>query len=172
MAEPETTEKGRNVVCFFFFGILSFVYDEICLISAEDILAGSTVATTTVILSIATPVLCIKLAAPWFLQRISYWKKIMFVVVFLVGGLTTLVSSQRILGRLAGVSVIESGVATSEITFLSLTAFYEHITVSSFVAGVGLSSFIGPLYYTSTLQKHLFGFVFFLLSKFCFCNRT
>ena len=92
----------------------------------------------------------------------------MFVVVFFLGGLTTLVSSQRILGRLAGVSVIESGVATSEITFLSLTAFYEHITVSSFVAGVGLSSFIGPLYYTSTLHKDLFGFVFFLLSKFCF----
>lgn len=149
MTEPERIEKGKNIVCFFFFGILSLIYDEICLIAAEDILAGSTVATTTIILSIAIPVLCIKLAAPWFLQRISYLKKIIFVVVFFLGGLTTLVSSRRISGRLAGVSVIESGVATSEITFLSLTAFYEHITVSAFVAGVGVASFIGPLYYTS-----------------------
>lgn len=149
MTEPERIEKGKNIVCFFFFGILSLIYDEICLIAAEDILAGSTVATTTVILSIAIPVLCIKLAAPWFLQRISYLKKIIFVVVFFLGGLTTLVSSRRIPGRLAGVSVVESGVATSEITFLSLTAFYEHITVSAFVAGVGVASFIGPLYYTS-----------------------
>ena len=46
-------------------------------------------------------------------------------------------------------SIVESGVATSEITLLSLTASYEHITVSAFAAGVGVSSFVGPLYYTS-----------------------
>lgn len=149
MAENETPEKGKNIVCFFIFGILSLIYDEICLIAAEDILAGSTIATTTVILSIAIPVLLIKLTAPWFFQRISYLKKILLVVAFFLGGLTALVCSQRISGRLAGVGIIESGVATSEITFLSLTAFYEHITVSAFVAGVGVASFIGPLYYTS-----------------------
>ena len=66
-----------------------------------------------------------------------------------IWGLVTLVSSPRIPGRLAGVSIVESGVATSEITLLSLTAFYEHITVSAFVAGMGVSSFVGPLYYTS-----------------------
>ena len=149
MTEKENSEKGKNIVCFFGFGILSLIYDEISLIAAEDILAGSTIATTTVILSIAIPVLTIKLAAPWFFQRISYFKKILLVVAFFLGGLILLVCSQRISGRLAGVSIVESGVATSEITFLSLTAFYEHITVSAFVAGVGAASFIGPLYYTS-----------------------
>lgn len=149
MTETKSTEKGRNILCFFVFGILSLIYDEISLIAAEDILSGSTIATTTVILSIAIPVLAIKLAAPWFFQRVSYLKKIVLVVVLFLGGLTTLVCSQRISGRLAGVSFVETGVATSEITFLSLTAFYEHITVSAFVAGVGVASFIGPLYYTS-----------------------
>ena len=149
MTENKNPEKGKNIACFFVFGILSLIYDEICLIAAEDILAGSTIATTTIILSIAIPVLTIKLIAPWFLQRISYLKKIMLVIFFFLGGLTELVCSQRISGRLAGVGIIEAGVATSEITFLSLTAFYEHITVSAFVAGVGVASFIGPLYYTS-----------------------
>jgi len=149
MTDLENTEKGRNIVCFFFFGILSLIYDEICLIAAEDILAGSTIATTTVIISIAVPVLVIKLAAPWFFQRVSYLTKISLMVVFFLGGLGTLVFSRHIPGRLAGVSIVESGVATSEITLLSLTAFYEHITVSAFVAGVGVSSFVGPLYYTS-----------------------
>ena len=149
MTDNDNQEKGKNIVCFFVFGILSLIYDEICLIAAEDILAGSTIATTTVILSIAIPVLAIKLTTPWFFQHISYFKKILLVMAFFLGGLTTLVYSQRISGRLAGVGIIESGVATSEITFLSLTAFYEHITVSAFVAGVGAASFIGPLYYTS-----------------------
>lgn len=149
MTDTKSAEKGRNILCFFVFGILSLIYDEISLIAAEDILSGSTIATTTVILSIAIPVLAIKLAAPWFFQRVSYLKKIVLVVVLFLGGLTTLVCSPRISGRLAGVSFVETGVATSEITFLSLTAFYEHITVSAFVAGVGVASFIGPLYYTS-----------------------
>ncbi|XP_068705106.1 uncharacterized protein [Montipora foliosa] len=147
--EVENKEKGRNIFCFFFFGMLSLIYDEICLIAAEDILAGSTIATTVVIISIAIPVLVVKLAAPWFFQRISYFHKICLVVTFFLGGLVTLVVSPRIPGRLAGVSIVESGVATSEITLLSLTAYYEHITVSAFVAGVGVSSFVGPLYYTS-----------------------
>ena len=145
----ENKEKGRNIFCFFFFGMLSLIYDEICLIAAEDILAGSTIATTVVIISIAIPVLVVKLAAPWIFQRISYFHKICLVVTFFLGGLVTLVVSPRIPGRLAGVSIVESGVATSEITLLSLTAYYEHITVSAFVAGVGVSSFVGPLYYTS-----------------------
>ena len=153
MAYIESKEKGRNIVCFFFLGILSLIYDEICLIAAEDILAGSTFATTTVILSIAIPVLIVKLVAPWFSQRVSYLKKILLVIVLLLGGLMTLVFSPHIPGRLAGVSFVESGVATCEITVLSLTAFYVHITVSAFVAGVGVSSFVGPLYFTSKYEK-------------------
>ena len=159
MSQAENTENERNIVCFFLFGILSLIYDEICLIAAEDILAGSKIATTTVILSIAIPVLSVKVLAPWFFQRVSYVKKIALVVVFLIGGLGTLVYSPHIPGRLAGVGVVESGVATSEITFLSLTAFYEHITVSAFVAGVGVASFVGPLYYTSKYRQiiHVLG---------------
>ena len=153
MSQAKNTENERNIICFFLFGILSLIYDEICLIAAEDILAGSKIATTTVILSIAIPVLSVKVIAPWFFQRVSYMKKIVLVVVFLIGGLGTLVYSPHIPGRLAGVGVVESGVATSEITFLSLTAFYEHITVSAFVAGVGVASFVGPLYYTSKYRQ-------------------
>ena len=158
MSKGKKTENERNIICFFLFGILSLIYDEICLIAAEDILAGSKIATTTVILSIAIPVLSVKVIAPWFFQRVSYMNKIALVVVFLIGGLGTLVYSPHIPGRLAGVGVVESGVATSEITFLSLTAFYEHITVSAFVAGVGVASFVGPLYYTSKYRQiiHVF----------------
>ena len=145
----EDKEKGRNILCFFFFGMLSFIYDEICLIAAEDILAGSTIPTAVVIITIAIPVILIKLTSPWFLQHVSYFKKIGLVFILFLMGLVSLVLSPRIPGRLAGVSIVESGVATSEITLLSLTAFYEHITVSAFVAGVGVSSFVGPLYYTS-----------------------
>ena len=141
-------ESRRTVVCFFFFGVLSLIYDEISVIAAEDVLAGSTVATSTVVLSIALPVLLIKLTAPWVVQGVSHIKKVLLIILLFISGLIILVFTPHISGRLLGVSVTEAGVSLSEITFLSLTAFYEHVTVSAFVAGIGTSSLVGPLYYT------------------------
>lgn len=149
--DMESNRKGsepRTVLCFFFFGLLTMVYDEITLVAAQDVLAGSSIATTTVVLSIAFSVLSMKLTVPWVMQTIPYLVKIIIIVLVLVSGLLTLVCSSEIPVRLAGVSIIEAGVSTSEITLMSLTAFYDPITVSAFVAGIGMSSLFGPFYYT------------------------
>jgi hypothetical protein len=129
------------------------VYDEITLISAQDVLAGSSLATTTVVISIALSILFMKLTVPWVMQSVSYLAKIVIIVLFLVCGLLTLVCSSQIPWRLVGVSIIEAGVSTSEITLMSLTAYYDPITVSAFVAGIGMSSVFGPFYYTGRSKR-------------------
>ena len=141
-------ELRRNVVCFFVFGLQSLIFDEITLVAAEDVLAGSKLATSSIILSIALPLLLIKLTAPWILQRLPRPTRVVLIVVLFVVGMVTVVFSARISGRLAGVSITESAVALSEIAFLSLTAFYQEIALSAFVAGIGTASLLGPLYYT------------------------
>ena len=145
-------ENARNVACFFVLGVLSLVYDEISLAAAEDVLAGSNIPTTIVIIAIAVPVLGVKTTAPWFLQKCSYLHKSCVVVFLLVTGLITIVAVQNVHWRLLGISVIESGVSFSEITFLALTASYQEVTVSAFVAGIGVSSLLGPLYYTGNYK--------------------
>ena len=141
-------ESTRNIACFFVLGVLSLIYDEISLAAAEDVLAGSIIPTTIVIIAIAVPVLGVKTTAPWFLQNCSYLHKSCVVVFLLVTGLVVVVAVENVHWRLFGISVIESGVSFSEITFLALTASYQEITVSSFVAGIGVASLLGPLYYT------------------------
>jgi len=142
-------EKARNIICFFALGVLSLVYDEISLAAAEDVLSGSKIATTNVIVAIALPVLVVKTSAPWFLQKCSYLYKSCIVVLLLLAGLIVIVSVEKVHWRLLGISIIESGVSFSEITFLALTAAYQEVTVSAFVAGIGVASLLGPLYYTA-----------------------
>ena len=145
---PVAKEKARNIICFFALGVLSLIYDEISLAAAEDVLSGSKIATTNVIIAIALPVLAVKISAPWFIQKCSYLYKSGIVVFLLVAGLIVIVSAESVRLRLFGISIIESGVSFSEITFLALTAAYEDVTVSAFVAGIGVASLLGPLYYT------------------------
>lgn len=142
-------EKMRNILCFVAFGILSLVFDEMSLIAAQDFLAGSRIATSNVIIAIALPVLIVKIFAPWFIQKCSFLSKTILVVLLFIAGLVVLVTVEEVRGHLAGVSIVESGVSLSELTFLSLTAFYNQVTVSAFVAGIGLASLLAPLYYTS-----------------------
>ncbi|KAK3735668.1 hypothetical protein QZH41_002560 [Actinostola sp. cb2023] len=141
--------RPRTVIVFFFFGLLSMVYDEIALISAQDILSGSNIATTTVVLSIATSVLTMKLSVPWVMQSVPYLVKVVVIVALLLSGLLTLVCSCEIVYRLLGISIMEAGVSISEITFMSMTAFYDPVTASALVAGIGMSSLVGPLYYVA-----------------------
>lgn len=160
----EKDGQPRTVIVFFFFGLLAMIYDEMAIISAQDVLAGSNIATTTVVLSIASSVLVMKLTVPWIMQSVPYLCKIVIIMLFLLSGLITLVSSSEILYRLFGISVMEAGVSTSEITFMSMTAFYDPVTASAFVAGIGMASLVGPFYYTGQLITL---FLFILLSLIC-----
>ena len=159
--EDKTTnnskESARNVACFFVLGVLSLIYDEISLAAAEDVLAGSIIPTAIVIIAIAVPVLGVKITVPWFLQKCSYFHKSCVVVSLLLTGLVVIVAVQNVHWRLFGISVIESGVSFSEITFLALTACYHEVTVSAFVAGIGVASLLGPLYYTGKSKRVILG---------------
>ncbi|XP_032230040.1 protein BTN1 [Nematostella vectensis] len=145
----QTRKQSHPVLWFFAFGLLTMVYDEMCLTAAQDFLSGSKIATTTVILCIAIPVIAVKSTIPWVTQRVPYNVKIPVITFVFMGGLLTLVLAPRVGYRLVGVSVVEVGVACSEITIMSLTAFYGDVTVDAFVAGIGMSSLFGPFYYTA-----------------------
>lgn len=140
--------QPRTVIIFFFFGLLAMLYDEMALISAQDVLAGSDVATTTVVLSIASSVLAMKLTVPWVMQSMSYMAKIVVIIILMLWGLLKLICAYEIEVKLLGISIMEAGVSTGEITFMSMTAFYDPITASALVAGIGMSSLVGPVYYT------------------------
>ena len=138
----------KSSICFFSFGVLCLLYFMLVIISAEDILAGSLFKTSTVVIASGMPVLLVKITAPWFMQKLSYLTRIIVIALLWVLGLLVVLTTGRAEWRLVGISVIQAATALSEITFFALTAFYEEITVSAFVAGQGISCLLGPLFYT------------------------
>lgn len=141
-------ETFKQIVCFFFFGLLCLVYNVIVITAAPDVLSGSSFATSSVMISESLPTFLVKLIAPWFMQKVSYLKRVVVIVLLCLTGLIVLVTAGEPQWRLVGFFILCLGSSLSEITFLALTSQYEHVTISAFVAGVGCSSLVGTLYYT------------------------
>ena len=140
--------KTRNLICFFSFGFLIIIYLGLMLTAASDILAGTTIPTTAVIISISVSLVALKTIMPWIMHKIPHICRILTIVVLFLSGLFTLVCSSNAAIRLVGVFVASSGIAMAEMTFISLTAFYSKITISAFIAGVEAGGLSGTLYYT------------------------
>ena len=148
--DPSTPclRRLRNIVCFFLFGLTMASLAEVLLVAAQDLLSGSSLATTTVILALTVPSVMGKLAAPWFMQKFPYSCKVPFITVLYIGGLLVIFMTGPVEWRLLGASAIQLGCSLSEISFLALTSFYPDVTVNAFTAGLGGAALIGPLYYT------------------------
>ena len=140
--------KTTNLICFFSFGFLTFFYSELMLTAASDILAGTTIPTTAVVISTSVSQVALKTIMPWIMHKIPHIFRVLTIVVLFSSGLVTLVCSSNVVVRLVGVLLASSGTAMSEMTFISLTAFYSKITIIAFTAGVGTSGLLGTLYYT------------------------
>ena len=152
---PRSTQDPENlgsILCFFLFGLLTMVYDDLFLVAAQDLLSGSFLSTGVVILLNVGPILSVKMLVPWVMQHVQYRSKLLAIWSLSVVGLVLIVATNPVHWRLLGVILVELSFALGEVTFLALTAFYREITVQAFACGFGSASLIGPLYYTGKSQ--------------------
>ena len=143
----------RTIACFFALGSLVLLYKQIFAVATQDILTGSDISSSTVVLAGALPELAVKLVFPWFAARCSYLTRTIAVVSLQIGGLLAIVLSSIVEWRLVGVAFAAAGNSLGEITFLALTSFYENVTTSAFAAGLGTGSVLGPFWYTGGCQS-------------------
>lgn len=149
------TDKARwlNVLCFYVFGTLAFFNQEMLFPAAEDLLSGRQLPTATVFVCFVTPVMITKLAAPWFMQKISYVVKTGSIALCMSLGLALVAFFEDFRAKLFGIALNAMATSAAEIVFLALTSFYPAICISSFVAGTGMASLISPNYYTGKMRR-------------------
>ncbi|XP_078356656.1 uncharacterized protein LOC144641517 [Oculina patagonica] len=155
MEDKTTEEKSlhpntvKTVVCFFIFGLLSMITTEMIHTATQDILSGSHIASSYVILAAALPEILVKVACPWFVQNCSYLIRTVTVALLSIGGLVIIIIASDVHWRLVGVGVACCAGALGEITFLAFTSFYDDIAASAVAAGIGMSSLLGSYLYTA-----------------------
>ena len=141
-------ERLRTVTAFFIFGTLSYATYSLVIAGAQDILAGTFIQTSMVLVADIGPYFLVTLIAPYFMQKIPYFARITTVFLSGIGGFLMLSFSKQVHWKLIGVGISSFGYGVGEVTFLALTSFYHEVTVSAYSAGTGAGFVIAPLYYT------------------------
>ena len=142
------SKMNRITICFCVFGTFTFFNQEMLLIASQDILSGLKLPTATVLICSVTPLTITKIISPWFIQKIPYAVKVIFVALCMTLGLSLIVFVEDIKVKLVGIALNSMATGTSEVTFLGLTSFYPQKYISAFVAGTGMACLVSPLYYT------------------------
>ena len=142
------SERMRTVMAFFMFGIIIYSTLFFVIAAAQDILAGTFIQTSLVLVTLTLPMFLVSLIAPYFMQRISYFIRITSLGLASIGGILVLAFAKHVHWKLLGVGITAFGLALGESSILALTSNYHEVTLSAYSGGTGLGFVIAPLYYT------------------------
>lgn len=141
-------EKIRNIIAFYAFGALIYTVYSVIIAGAQDILAGTFIPTAAVLVTNVGPYFLVTMIAPYCIHHVPYVVRIVFIYSTFTAGLFTIVYAKEVYMKLLGICMTSLGAGTGEVSFFTLTAFYEQVTVSAYSAGTGTGFILGPLYYT------------------------
>ncbi|XP_068694956.1 uncharacterized protein [Montipora foliosa] len=142
-------ESFRTVASFFIFGTLMYATYSLVIAAAQDILAGTFIQTSMVLVADIGPYFLVTLIAPFFMQNIPYFARITTVFLSGIVGFLMLAFAEQVHWKLIGVGITSFGYGVGEVTFLALTSFYHEMTLSAYSAGTGAGFVMAPLYYTA-----------------------
>jgi len=134
-----------SIVCFFMLGIWVFLPSLVVMWTAtEDILAGSTLSTTVILVSFSVPDILSKVCSPLIVNRIP------FICSMIVQSLLSA-------GSLVIIVLVDNGVVTlgfaygyGIITCLRMAAYFDNAddVSSAFVSGSTLAATVASIGYT------------------------
>ena len=114
---------------------------------AQDILSGTSLPTTAVLTAQVVPHFAVTNLFPFFIQKCSYWVKVIFICPLYVGGILLISLLPQVEWKLVGVAVTSVGSGAAESTFVPLTAMYNKAAISAYFTGSGIGFVAAPLYY-------------------------
>lgn len=141
-------EKPVTILAFYIFGFLIYAIYSLIISGAQDILAGTFVPTSAVLVANVGPYFIITVVAPYFIQKIPYFPRILAIFFLEAIGLIMVASAKRVVVRLLGISLSSFGFGLGELSFIAMTSFYHDTAVTAFSAGTGTGISLAPLYYT------------------------
>ena len=144
----QAKEKPVTILAFYIFGFLIYAIYSLIISGAQDILAGTLVPTSAVLVANVGPYFVITVVAPYFIQKIAYFPRVLAIFVLEATGLIMVATAKRVGVRLLGVSLSSFGFGLGELSFIAMTSFYHDTAVSAFSAGTGTGISLAPLYYT------------------------
>ncbi|XP_031559248.1 protein BTN1-like [Actinia tenebrosa] len=148
--KPESNrERPSTLVAFFVFGALIYAMYSLIIAGAQDILAGTYIQTSMVLVANIGPYVVVTFVAPYFMKNIPYFVRICFVFLTGAVGFIVIVCSKEVEWKLIGIGLASLGYGVGEVSFLALTSYFHSSALSAYSVGTGVGFVAAPLYYTA-----------------------
>ncbi|CCE64769.1 hypothetical protein TPHA_0I02680 [Tetrapisispora phaffii CBS 4417] len=132
-------------IYFWSFGLINNVLYVVILVAAIDIVKIR-LPKSIVLLADILPSFIIKIASPFFIDRIKYSNRIWCLILLSCIGMY-LVSQKSVLVSLLGICLTSLSSGFGETTFLQLTHYYRHTSLNGWSSGTGAAGLVGSSVY-------------------------
>ena len=139
--------KRTTIVAFAVIGFLVDFFFAINISASQDILEGTEVPTSVVLLAASGPACLSTVLYPYFSQRMSVLVASCVILISSVTGMLLASLIQDPTGKLAGVCLTSFGYGSAEAVFCSLTSCHGGMAMNSYALGSGTSFLAAPLSY-------------------------
>lgn len=155
--KPESNEKEQvsTLLAFFVFGALIYAMYSLMIAGAQDILAGTYIQTSMVLVANIGPYVVVTFVAPYFMKNIPYFVRICFVFLTGAVGFIVVVCSKEVEWKLIGIGLASLGYGVGEVSFLALTSYFHSSVLSAYSVGTGVGFIAAPLYYTGENTSYI-----------------
>lgn len=147
----DKTKHLLTVFYFFSLGLWTTIIPMVIVwVAIEDILAGSLLSTTVLIISFSVPDIISKIFSPYLVNRISFQWSFALLTLLFVGSLIVIVVGKDIETRIIGVSIHGLANGFAVITCVRMIAYYNqaHVLANAYQNGTNASVFVASLAYT------------------------
>lgn len=127
---------------FWTFGLVNNVLYVVILSAAVD-LVGPQTPKAVVLLADVLPSFLIKLAAPFFVHKLPYNRRIHILVVLSVIGMLSVALLPPLWLKICGIVLASFSSGLGEVTFLQLTHFFDSTALQGWSSGTGGAGLVG-----------------------------
>eukprot|EP01114_Cavostelium_apophysatum_P016369 TRINITY_DN4635_c0_g1_i1.p1 TRINITY_DN4635_c0_g1~~TRINITY_DN4635_c0_g1_i1.p1 ORF type:complete len:455 (+),score=91.68 TRINITY_DN4635_c0_g1_i1:102-1367(+) len=136
----------RDIIGFWFCGLLNNFGYVLMLSAAEDMLPHD-YSPAVVLMADIVPSLLVQMVAPYFMNRIPYGVRVLFVIFLDVTSFLIPAFFKELPMKLFGVVIGSIGCGFGEMTFLAYSSRYHKYTVSAWSSGTGAAGILGSFSY-------------------------
>lgn len=148
--------------CFFSFGLWYSFVRYVLVLATEDILSGTLLSSTIVLISYSVPDVTAKVLSPFIVRKISFCASFTLFVIFMSLAMLLLVVIENPYFRISAAILCGFCNGFGTIMFSRMFPYYDEIekNVSYFQMGANCSAMIASLFYTgkyicSVVMKYL-----------------
>uniref|UniRef100_A0A8C2IPP6 Battenin n=1 Tax=Cyprinus carpio TaxID=7962 RepID=A0A8C2IPP6_CYPCA len=157
-ADTEGRQRWRNWIGFWLLGLCNNFAYVVMLSAAHDILQKQESHNTTtpaVLLADILPTLIIKFTAPFYIHKVPYGFRVLVCFITAVVSFLMVSFSSTILMSIFGVVFASISSGLGELSFLSLSVFFNRNVLSGWGSGTGAAGVAGAFLYSAFTQAGL-----------------